>query len=320
MTAIISALRYLDTNDLLKLIKYTLIEMEHQSDNGMLQLKKPRSKSKAKENEAADVKTIVDALNNTHTVQGIKLLNAFKQEFGIDIECARQTQGAGGHSNHYDFEIKVGGLWYKVEHKGTITYKEIDVNDVPWECGVQFHNGHIDKYTIGHRYARLWYDRYIASGSISRKYGIISPIPDYKTWFIKDAKCQKDPSTPFGLELRSKFRGDGKTGGCRDERDEMTQDFKLSESDIELFKEEILSIAQNSLKEKEYWLQINGDINGEFYCKWSRQLSITTITDVTQIKSKDIQFEFSTDMGFPIKAKLRWGKGQGLSNLRIDLA
>jgi hypothetical protein len=32
-----------------------------------------------------------------------------------------------------------------------------------------------------------------------------------------------------------------------------------------------------------------------------------------------VLFEFSTDMGFPIRAMLRWGKGQGLSNIRIDL-
>ena len=88
---------------------------------------------------------------------------------------------------------------------------------------------------------------------------------------------------------------------------------------METLKAEVLATAKNVLKEKDYWLQINGDINGNFYCKWSTPLTITTITDVKKIECSDVLFEFSTDMGFPINARLRWGKGQGLSNIRIDL-
>jgi hypothetical protein len=133
---------------------------------------------------------------------------------------------------------------------------------------------------------------------------------------------QGDPTTPFGLELRSKFRGEDasdKKDSCFAERDEMVKDFVASDADIETLKTEVLATAQAVLKEKDYWLQINGDINNKFHCKWSKTLTITTITDVKRTPSSDVQLEFSTDMGFPIIARLRWGKGQGLSNIRIDL-
>lgn len=317
MSSISSGLKSLDTSDLMTVIDSIILEMESRSKDK--QKTETRTKSNAKKNEDADVKAIVAALNSPQSVQGAKLLSAFKEETGLDIESARQPQGAGGRSEHYDFEIQVGGIWYKVEHKGTQTYKDFNNNSPPWIGGVQFYNGTAKKYTLGCLYARQWYDRYISSGAISRKYGISSSVPDYESWFAKDAMRQGDPSTPFGLELRSKFRGDDKKGGCFDERNEMTRDLVFSDSDMETFKAEVLSTAQSALKEKDYWLQINGDINGEFYCKWSRQLSITTITDVKRIECADVHFEFSTDMGFPINAKLRWGKGQGLSNLRIDL-
>lgn len=281
-----------------------------------------RTKSEAKKNEEADVKAIVEALNNPQTAHGAQLRAAFKSKFGQDIEAARQPQGAGGRSKHYDFEVQVAGAWRKVEHKGAKTYKGFDSDLPPWTGGVQFYNGTGKTYTLGRLYARQWYDRYIASGTLSRKYNITAAAPDYETWFAKDAMKQGDPTTPFGKELRSKFRGEGAPhlgGGCFDERDEMARDLTLSDADMETVKAEVLAIAQSVLREKDYWLQINGDVNSRFCCKWSPPLKITTITGVKRVPCSDVLLEFTTDMGFPIRAMLRWGKGQGLSNIRIDL-
>jgi hypothetical protein len=281
-----------------------------------------RTKSAAKKNEEADVKAIVTALNSPQTAQGAQLRAAFKSKFGLDVDAARQPQGAGGRSKHYDFEIQVAGEWRKVEHKGSATYKGFDADLPPWTGGVQFYNGTGKTYALGRLYARQWYDRYIASGILKTKYGLTSPVSDYETWFAKDAMRQGDPTTPFGKELRSKFRGEGAPhlgGGCFAERDEMARDLALSDTDMETVKAEVLTIAQSVLSEKDYWLQINGDINGKFCCKWSPPLKITAITGVKRVPCSDVLLEFSTDMGFPIRAMLRWGKGQGLSNIRIDL-
>jgi hypothetical protein len=323
--AILGALPFLDTADLYTVIEQATLEIEKSINDATPSTetkKATRTKAEAKKNEEADVKTIVEAINNPHSIQGEALRAAFKTECGLDITAARQPQGAGSRKKHYDFEVQVDGVWYKVEHKGSLAYKSIDSTLPPWSGGVQFYNGTGKSYTLGHLYARQWYDRYIASGILARKYGIASTAPDYETWFAKDAMRQGDPTTPFGLELRSKFRGEDapdKKDGCFAERDEMVKDFVVSEADIETLKAEVLTTAQAVLKEKDYWLQINGDINGKFYCKWSKTLTITTITDVKRMPSSDVQLEFSTDMGFPIIARLRWGKGQGLSNIRIDL-
>lgn len=324
MESILLTLQSLDTPDLLNIIEHAVVEMEKRSNDSVTDDKIKatiRTKAEAKKNEEADVKAIVEALNNQHSVCGTQLRNAFKTTTGLDIQAARQSLTAGGRKTHYDFEVQVSAVWYKVEHKGSKAYKSIDSSLPPWTGGVQFYNGTGKTYTLGHLYARQWYDRYIASGVLSTKYGITSTPPDYETWFSKDAMRQGDPSTPFGKELRSKFRGEGITtkDGCFTERDEMVRDLVLSDSDMETLKAEVLATAKNVLKEKDYWLQINGDINGNFYCKWSTPLTITTITDVKKIECSDVLFEFSTDMGFPINARLRWGKGQGLSNIRIDL-
>jgi len=323
--SIFVSLKSLSSSDLFKIIEQSTILIEEYRMSSEIQSQiKPisRTRDTAKKNEEADLKIIVEALNNPYTLQGLQLRAAFKADCGLEIEAARQPEGAGGRKKHYDFEILVAGIWYKVEHKGSIAYKNIDTTLPPWTGGVQFYNGTGKSYTLGHIYARQWYDRYIANGVLSRKYNITVAIPNYETWFSKDAMRQGDPTTPFGLELRSKFRGENisnKKDGCFDERDEMVRDLVISHTDLETIKTEVLTITQNVLKEKDYWLQINGDINGKFYCKWSPILTISSITDVKRIPCSDVQLEFITDMGFPIIARLRWGKGQGLSNIRIDL-
>ena len=280
-----------------------------------------RTKAKAKKNEESDIKEIVTAINDPLSAAGIQLRSAFKEVFGVEVEGARQ-KNSGGRGTHFDFEVLVSGSWKKVEHKGSKAYKAINVDEPPWTGGVEFFNGTGKLFTLGCLYARQWYDKYIASGALANKYGLTSEIPDYDTWFAKDAMRQGDPTTPFGLELRSKFRGEGAIhlgGGCFDERNEMTCNFIIDDANFEIIKNEVLEKAKEVLVQKDYWLQIHGDINSKFFCKWSPPLTLTSITQVKRIPCSDLLLEFTTDMGFPIRSILRWGKGQGLSNIRIDL-
>jgi hypothetical protein len=278
-----------------------------------------RTKAKARVNESNDIKFINDAIHN-NTVAGQKLKEAFKVKFGKEIQDSRQIEKAGQNSKHYDFEILVDGSWYTVEHKGSKDSKPIDPSKPPWEQGVQFYNGIVDRYTLGKRYAKEWYDRFLASGHLTKKYNIAAPIPSFEEWMSKDAMACGDPKTAFGLELRSRFRGDGKTGGCFEERDLMKSEFRIDESDLEVIKGEVLHLAQSVLSQKSYWLQIQGDLEKGFYCAWHPELKLTHISKVEKISDKsDLLLKFECDMGFHIHAMLRWGKGQGLSNLRIDL-
>lgn len=279
-----------------------------------------RSRDAAKENEARDLRNIVDAINND-TPTGRQLKDTFSERFGKTITAARIGIG-GGRSIHHDIEILVEGVWHPVEHKGSIKYVSIDPLSPPWTQGVQFYNGPCGKYTMGCLYAKQWYDKYIATGVLSNKYALVSPIPSFDDWFKKDANIQGDAKTLFGKELRSRFRGNGKKGGCFEERDALTKDFRQNISDVDLdtIQTEVLRLAQDVLSKKTYWLQIQGSVMDKFYCAWSPELKITSIAGVEMDeKCKDVKLDFTTDVGFKFSAWLRWGKGQGLSNLRIDL-
>ena len=277
----------------------------------------PRTRDTAKQNEDADVKRIVADIHNK-TPQGIRLIEKFKERFNKDLLDATQPTKAGGRTTHYDFMINVAGEgWCQVEHKGGRVFKPIDPDQPPWAQGVQFYNGTGNQYALGRRYAEEWYTRYVASGHLSQKYNLAAPIPDLQTWLAKDAFKQGNPATPWGVELRNRFRP-GK-GGCFDERDEMKTVFKVNPADLETIQTEVLALAQQVLAEKHYWLQIQGDLGGEFNCAWNGSVQVSKITGLKVDTTKsDVVILFETDT-LPITAMLRWGKGQGLSNIRIDL-
>ncbi len=289
-------------------------------DPSKFQSQKKRAKAKAKANESKDLKLIIESIQ-TNTSAGQKLKKIFFDRFGKNIQEVRQSKGSGNNNCHIDFEILVDGVWYGVEHKGSTKCAPIDPKLPPWSQGVQFYNGIAKSYTLGNKYAQAWYTRYIASGHIGSKYNVKSQIPTFEEWYEKDVCVIGDPKTAFGSELRSKFRNEETDeGGCYDERAEMTRIFEVSEEDCETIKKEALAIAQLVLSQKNYWLQIQGDLNGEFHCAWFPELKLSQITKVTKdTKCSDVQFHFETDMGFNFRARLRWGKGQGFSNLRIDL-
>lgn len=304
--------------DMLSSMKMDIQEIE--KEDVQQEKKEPeRTKAKARVNESDDLAYINDAIH-TNTAAGKKIKDAFKARFGKDLQDSRKILSAGHNNTHYDLEILVDGKWQTVEHKGSRTYKQIDPTLPPWSQGVQFYNVNAKDYKLGHRYAREWYDRFIVSGILSKHYDVKAPIPSFEDWCKNDGFRCGDPKTAFGIELRSKFRGDGKKGGCFDERAEMTKAFTMTEQELMTMKDEVLALANKALSQKNYWLQIQGDIQGEFYCAWHPQLTMTKIYSIKCVNHfTDPIIKVDSDLGFPVEARLRWGKGQGLSNLRIDL-
>jgi len=285
-----------------------------------------RNRNNAGANETEDIQTIVHALH-TKTSAGLKLMTSFKEKFGLELLDARER--AGNRGVHYDFQILVKTkvynirekawhfqeVWKNVEHKGSQSTCPIPPEQTPWAAGVQFHNGGCDKYTIGRLYARCWYDTLISSGKLKSTWNLTSSIPTFEEWFHKDAKRQDDPSTEFGMELKKKVRESGQNLG--DMRKEVHEVFKPTDADLALFKEEVLTILNKCLNEKEYWLTIHGNILTEFHCAWYPQFLLTELTSVTMRKEKDIWFDFVCPES-KFSCILRWGKGAGFSNLRID--
>jgi len=229
----------------------------------------------------------------------------------------------GGRSKHYDFEVKLENddVWKRVEHKGKKDYKPIDVTSSAWASGVQFYNGTANKFKIGITYANDWYTHFIESGEISKTYGILSPIPTRDEW-VKDVMQQGDPKTKFGMELKLKFRETNPGKSLLEERNQFIDTiFQPTAEDLDKLSKEALAEANRVLREKDLWLQIHGDINGDFYCEWTGPIEINEITHAYTTKegSKDVNFVFECDDNFKFGGILRWGKGAGFSNLRLDL-
>jgi hypothetical protein len=302
-----------------------------------------RTKRTAKANEDKDIDMLIHLINDSSSLKGGEMRRTF---YDVDksITAARRSDPSltgkkvGGRGVHYDFQICVDSQWLNVEHKGSKTYSPIDPKLPPWTGGVQFYNGGMEKYRFAKRYAEAWYTKFIASGILKSRYNITAPIPTLDDWIKNDAKSQDKGKTEFTKELRAKITQMNKT--LKEERDEFVNEFyeTCSESDCETLKEDILPLVQESLSQKNVWLQVAGDIesgkfyhkwskqlvvtkieSGKFYHKWSKQLVVTKIESVTIKKGKDILIEVVCDNNFTFGGILRWGYGAGLSNIRLDL-
>lgn len=271
-----------------------------------------RTRDQSGKHEQEDIRFLVNAIQS-RSEAGLKVIGAFKQQFGLDILDAKERPGNRGV--HYDFLILVGSEWKKVEHKGSRRYVPIAAEQTPWAAGVQFHNGGCDKYTISKQYARLWYDTYIGSGQFKREWNLTSELPTFEEWFARDAKVQGDPGTAFGKELKETVRK--AKGSLRAYRQSVNTLFTPTEEDLTLFKQEALKLINEVLREKDYWLTIHGDLTKEFYCQWYPPFTVSSMDTCVLRKEKDIWFDFQGgDKKFC--CILRWGKGAGFSNLRID--
>ena len=282
-----------------------------------------RTKSAAGANEVEDISTIICAIKSKSEA-GLKITTSFKEKFGCQIIDARPRSG-GSRGTHYDFEVKVEvkpGLfvWRRIEHKGSSQNRPISPDEKPWTAGVQFHNGGCEKYSIAKKYSKAWYSMYIETGLLKDTFKIESATPSYDEWFDKDCKTQGPPKTPFGLELKRRVREiRGPKASLLEERDPVLSSFIITEEDKNLFKKEVLPIVIEALEQKDYWLTIHGDLNGEFHVAWYPKLVISCINDIVITKKKDIEFKFLCENNFVFNGILRWGMGAGFSNIRIDL-
>lgn len=293
-----------------------------------------RSKALAKSNEEQDIACLVEMIHRG-CPHGLSLRALYQDAFpGQELMAARaydsDKKKAGGRSVHYDFQILVRqgqeNKWLRVEHKGSQVNKPIDPHQPPWTGGVQFFNGGMEKYRLCRRYAESWYATYIGSGYLSEEYKVAEPIPSCEEWIQRDARVQGDPKTAWGLALKKAVRATGKES-LRHLRDVFVPEFVagLTEEDKQEFIEDVTPILRDSLAQKDVWLQIAGTLPSpgshqtEFHARWSPALSITSVTGVRWSSEKDITGWIESDCAHPIRFILRWGKGAGFSNLRLDL-
>jgi len=280
-----------------------------------------RTKAKAAANEEKDIALIVNGIKNKNET-GIKIMNLFKDKFGIDILDAIGRNNS--RKNHYDFDILVKidekEVWKHVEHKGSKIYKPIKDSDKPWKTAVQFGQFSAKHFSIGKIYAKVWYDELIASGILKKEFNIKAEIPSYEVWLKKDCMKQAKPETPFGIELYNILqKSPNPIKELNKERQYVLNKIIITQKDLDILISEVLPIVSAVLIKKDYWLTIHGNLSDKFEAKWYPKLTVNKINKVTIDKSrKDLWFIVECDDDFIFNSHLRWGYGQG-NNLRIDL-
>lgn len=277
----------------------------------------PKKKNGSRED--GEIKYIVESLN-TNNELGKKLKLPYFETFGKKIVSARKTSG---RSKHNDFEILLKGEeeWKRIEHKGCRKLKNIDEHCKPWGDSCQFYNGDPKPFNICKKYARVFWNNLIKSGILTQKYDIKSDIPKFNTW-LKDAFRQGKPLTKFVKELREKSIETNGTASLFEERKTFNKIFveNIDEKDLKSMIRQIQPIYDNVMKNKDYWLKINGDIYKEFRFKWFEQKNIPKILKIEIIKNKlDPIFKCICDDDTSFIAHLRWGYNQGITNIRLDL-
>lgn len=284
----------------------------------------------AKQTEDIRVQWVCDQINQK-TELGMNIINSYKENFGKEIE---KVVKRGGNRDHYDILIyHTDGTTKKCEEKGTDTYQsDVDTFLIPWENSVQRFNGHANKYSIGVKYSKLWYNMIVCDKDICKLYGIDeSLIPTEEEWLKYDAYPQANPKTEYGKCLKDSYRTKH-PDSCMNGRKNSPHDYRLNinpifinsfnKEDKDLLLKEVQEILNGVMDEKECWLQTTGKINSDFSFKWYDKIESPKIKDVNLSwnEGADIYYNFiAEEEQYNFKCILRFGKGTGFSNLRFDI-
>lgn len=289
----------------------------------------------AKKDEEIRLKLICDNVNN-NTATGIKIKEDYKKKFNKEI---KKMEVYAKLKDHYDILIThTDGSKKKCEQKGTKTfYSNLNEIKKPWQYSVQIFNGIGDHYKVGRIYSRLWYNHNVYPDEVKEKYNIKTPIPSYEEWSKDAFKCG-DPKTDYGIELKKKFR---ETHGPKtsmnsylsvngfipnnfDYRKSVKKEFKDLYTDKikKIFIKEVQEKFNTFYKDKECYLQTTGDIQTDkFSFKWFDKIEIPKVTDIImKDNSLDVEFDIIKESKDNINYSLilRFGKGAGFTNIRID--
>jgi hypothetical protein len=284
--------------------------------------------------ESINITKIHEHLKN-NTPCGKKIKEAFIKNFPEKPLFTSSIISGANRSTHHDFKL----LWIEnnsiennsiennsiennsiektVEYKGSKNKTKIDITKSPWIKGVQFYNGTANKFSVGNIYSEKFYNTMIPD--IISHFNMLSDKPTYEEW-SKDIFKQSKPTTNFQCELREKGYKGKYLDGCRRK---FNKEFILNEDQLKQLQEEVFKKANDVLEKKDYWLQIYGKMEepDDFEVHWTGKIKMLPIKETKQIISKsgcDINFEFICENDIKFKAKLRWGYGQCIANLRLD--
>jgi hypothetical protein len=290
---------------------------------------KANTKTKSpKDIEHERVQFITDSFNN-NTELGKKLKETFYTKFGKRIT---NVDHLGNNNDHYDMRFYLDdGTTKTCEEKGNSNSNKLSDDDSsPWEQSIQRANIPGNKITMCKIFARLWHDKVVCNKSIRDDLNMISEFPDYETW-IKDGFRTGDPQTNYVKELKEKYRRkygakssmNGKKNSPYDYRQDVVPLLEFTEEDKITLIHEIQTKLNSVMNEKDCWLQTIGMVpNLKF--KWFSHIGSPKIIKVAKkTGTLDTQFIFTTqDATGGVKTFetiLRFGKGTGFTNIRMDI-
>jgi len=267
---------------------------------------------------------IVEQINN-RTEYGLKLINAYYCAFNKKIIKAEKK---GSNRDHFDIVlIHEDNTISKCEEKGSSLSLKITDNGNAWENSVQLFNSSAANFDVCKKWSHLWYSMLIDEREYWKEIGIKQEVPVYDEW-IKDAFRCGDPKTEFVKELKQVWRNkfnkkssmNGKKGG-QDFREKVNSKFIMNTEDKNKFIQQLNDVMDRVINSKNCFLQTSGIKGNDISFKWKKGLIKPLIVDVSS------EYKFGSDLKFNVKTSndkdfhclLRFGKGCGFTNIRLDI-
>ena len=277
----------------------------------------------ARKDEIERLEKIIQKINDPSNQLGQHIRKSYEETFNKTILSVTNDR-SGSNNDHQDFIINhTDGTLCRVEEKHC---KKINPNIAPWKGSVQVLNGPGNHYSLGKLYSRMWYNNIIVKTNWNTflKTDSIPTIPSYDEW-VKDAFRCGDPHTVFVKAIKREFRkrwpGQSFTGlgGTPDLRSALPK-MELSQEDKDTFIHEIQEKMNQCLNEKDCFLQTSGSIDqNNFKFLWRKSVKSPKIKDFHVHQKKDTIFELITEQKDVFSVILRWGKGIGFTNIRLDV-
>jgi len=311
-------------NDGLHLLADAVLLLEQQSDC--------RGKNGTKENQRLDY--IVETYNKALVNESGKLEQLFS-ETDLNVNNIESFSKAGGCGKHYDLLIHMNdGSTKTIEHKGITMSKKIPVNDFerPWSLTPQLLNEtyQFSKTSI---YLDLWYTN--AMPELKTKWPDLPEFPSYNDWIKLDASMGSAKSD-WGIALKVKRKASKANTKFIDNiyKKYLKQFWTTISTNSEFMEElrqDLFTNISRVLEDKNYWINT-------FY-KTSKEIvpEFSFISITPQISNLNIEIDLGTGKNFPKaiitynltsnpskiftgEARLRWGNGNGISNIRWNIS
>ena len=254
----------------------------------------------------------------------------------ININLVDKFTVAGGSNNHFDIIIWMkDGRLINIEHKAI---KETENNpEHPWNLNSipQLINGTYNNFEISRLYCLMWY--YTVLPHLRDYFPILPEIPPLNEWLTGDASFGK-PKTEFGLILKEIREADAENARLINSlyynsiKVLWKSILESHRTELENFKQELLTKFQECLSQKDLWLNCCYETTDSIESKKdfltiTPQISNISIdVDLNEDKNKapkiTLKYNLSSNPNkiFQGEALLRWGNGNGISNIRWNIS